>query len=241
MTGAVAQSGWTTRTTVRAKNSAVIPLVTCSFGLLRTDGAGLHPGVKERARSRLRAGRWLAVPSRSPGPADQMILTHMMHDVLERSAAIARRIFELLANLRERLAFPSHLMRRELPGRIARHSGGFEISRLVTDRTAQRRKAKAILAARDRRLMQTSAVALARAIAGRMAVHAARMGKHFGGFGEQGRRARCGLGDCAKAFRRPQTFSRRVRGGMRGNQHRQQRSDRQHSCCSPLRFHDGAR
>jgi len=68
MTGAVAQSGWTTRTTVRAKNSAVIPLVTCSFGLLRTDGAGLHPGVKERARSRLRAGRWRSPPGAQAQP-----------------------------------------------------------------------------------------------------------------------------------------------------------------------------
>src|SRR5690242_4553713 len=101
--------------------------------LIRADRAGLLPGVKQRARSRLRAGRWPAIPSGSPGPADQMILTDVMHDILERTAAIARGIFDLLTDLSERLALPAHLMRREMPARIARHAGGFEIGRLVAE------------------------------------------------------------------------------------------------------------
>ena len=51
--------------------------------LVQTDRTGLHPGVEERARSRLRAGRGLAIRSRSPGIANQMILTDVMHDILE--------------------------------------------------------------------------------------------------------------------------------------------------------------
>ena len=38
--------------------------------LIRANRAGLHPGVKERAGSRLRAGRGPTISSRSPGPAD---------------------------------------------------------------------------------------------------------------------------------------------------------------------------
>src|ERR1700757_128184 len=63
---------------------------------IRTDRTGLHPGVKECARLRLRAGRGLAVSSRSPGPADQRILAHVMDDVFEGAAAVAGRIFDLL-------------------------------------------------------------------------------------------------------------------------------------------------
>src|SRR5271166_1935831 len=107
-----------------------------------------------------------------------MILSHVMHDVFERAAAIARGIFDLRTDLPERLAFPGHLMRREMPARIAGHSGGFEIGRLVADRAAHRRQPEAVFAALDRRLMQTPDVALARAIAGGMAIHAARIGEH---------------------------------------------------------------
>ena len=80
----------------------------------------------------MRARRGCAIASRSPGPADQRIPAHMMHDVFERAAAVARRIFDLLADLRECLALPGHLMRRQMPGRIARYSRRFEIGRLVT-------------------------------------------------------------------------------------------------------------
>jgi hypothetical protein len=41
-------------------------------------------------------------------------------------------------------------------------------------------------AARDRRLMQPALVALARAVAGRMAVNAARMRQHLAELGEDG-------------------------------------------------------
>ena len=73
-----------------------------------------------------------------------------------------------------------------MPAWIARYSGGFEIGRLVTDRTAHRRQSKPVLAARDRRLMQPADIALPRPIAGRMAIHAAGMREHLAGFRERG-------------------------------------------------------
>src|SRR6516162_2907750 len=94
----------------------------------------------------MRARRGCAIASRSPGPADRRILAHMMHDVFERAAAVARRIFDLLADLRECLALPGHLMRRQMPGRIARYSRRFEIGRLVTDLAAHRRKSETVFA-----------------------------------------------------------------------------------------------
>jgi hypothetical protein len=182
---------------------------------IRTDRTGLRPGVKECARLRLRAGRGLAVSSRSPGPADQRILAHVMDDVFEGAAAIAGRIFDLLTNLRRRLALPTHLMRRQTPAWIARHSGAFEIGRLVADLATHRRKSKAVFAALDRRLMQTPDVALTRAIAGGMAVHTARMGQHFAGLGEQSCGARRRIADCVEAGNARETFRRTVRNGRR--------------------------
>ena len=85
---------------------------------------------------RLRAGRGPTIPSLSPGPADQMIFTDVMHDIFERATAIAGGIFDLFTDLSERLVLPAHLMRGEMPARIARHPGGLEIGRLVADRAA---------------------------------------------------------------------------------------------------------
>jgi hypothetical protein len=54
----------------------------------------------------------------------------------------------------------------------------------MTGRAAHGGQAKTVIATRDGRLMESAGVALARAILSRVAVHAARMRKHFGGLGE---------------------------------------------------------
>jgi hypothetical protein len=155
--------------------------------LVWTNCSSLHPFAEQRARLRLRTGSGLTAGTRRPGPTHQMIGADMLHNVIERAAAVARGILDLRANLPDRLAFPAHFARRQMPSRVAGHAAGIEIRLLMTDRTAQRRKAEAVFTANDRRLMRAAEIALARAIAGRMAVHAARMSEHSGGFGEQGR------------------------------------------------------
>jgi hypothetical protein len=113
-----------------------------------------------------------------------MIGADMTHDAVERPAAVERWILDLHADLRERLAYPSHFPRRKAPGNLAWHPPRFEIRPLMTDRTAHRRKAKTVAAARDRRLMELARVALARAIPGRVTIHATRMREYFGGLRE---------------------------------------------------------
>src|SRR5215471_12488194 len=160
--------------------------------LIWTNCSSLHPGVEQRTLLGLRAGSGLTPSARRPGPAYQMVATDMMYDVVGRAAAVARGILDLRADLPDRPAFPAHLARRQMPARSAGHAARVEIRLLMTDRTTHRRQAEAILAACDRRLMQAADVALTRTVAGRMAVHAPRMLQHFGGFGEEGRRPRCG-------------------------------------------------
>jgi hypothetical protein len=81
-------------------------------------------------------------------------------------------------------------------------------------------------AALDRRLMQPALVALARAVAGGMAVDAARIGQHFSEFGKDGGRPCVGIGNRGEAFRRGQ----RVRSGLRscvtGQQAQTERGER---------------
>ena len=111
-----------------------------------------------------------------------------------------------------------------MPDWIARHAAGVEIGVLVADRTAHGRRAETVFAAFDRRLMQPVqlTVALARAVAGRMAVHAARIAQHFADLGEQRRRARRGIADCRKAIRRREAVRRAVRRGVGGKLAQQQ-------------------
>src|SRR5674476_54807 len=84
-----------------------------------------------------------------------------------------------LTGERPELAFPGHFTRRQMPDRIARHPAGIEVGALVADRTAHRGEPEAIDAALDRWLMQAAFVALARAVARRMAAQAARAGQHL--------------------------------------------------------------
>jgi hypothetical protein len=172
--------------------------------------------------------RLAAEPGR-PSPADQRVAGHVRQDLLQRPAAVARRILDLRADLADRLILPSHLPGRQVPVRMARHAGGIEIRALVAGGAAHRRCAKAIGAAFDRRLMQSACFALERAIADRVAVHAARSHQHFAGFREQSRRPRRRVTDPGKALRRRQC-DRRPRGmdGRRRcqDQRCQQRSKR---------------
>lgn len=108
--------------------------------LIRTNRASFHPGGEQRAFLGSRTWSGLPVRAGRPGIADQMILTHVMHDLVERAAAVSRGIFDLRADLCERLAFPAHLARREMPARAAWHAGGSEIGRLVADRAAHCRQ-----------------------------------------------------------------------------------------------------
>lgn len=77
-----------------------------------TNGSRFHPGVKKRANLVLSAGRGLTAGAGGPSPADQMIGRDMVHDIFEGSAAIARGILDLRADLPNRLAFPAHITRR---------------------------------------------------------------------------------------------------------------------------------
>src|SRR5262245_64185853 len=100
----------------------------------------------------------------------------MLNERVHGTVSVARWILDLEANLAERFAFPSHFTRGEMPDRVAGHAGGIEVGLQVADRTAHRREAKSVSAALDRWLVEPRHVALARTVAGGMAVQTTRMG-----------------------------------------------------------------
>ena len=151
-------------------------------------------------------------PGPAPRPADQVILADMFHEGCERTIAVARGILDLGANLPDGLAFPGHFVGREVPDRIPGHCA--KVRRLMADRTTQRREAEAVCASEDRRLMWSRGVALARAIAGRMAIEAPRTGQHLAEFGEISCRPRLLIADRRKAFDAGEAVSRRIRNGF---------------------------
>src|SRR5437867_3544014 len=102
-----------------------------------------------------------------------------MDQLFRLAASIAGGVLDLRTDLGNRLAFPCHFARREMPFRMARHTAGFEVRVLMANRAAHRWKTVPVRTARDRRLMQPAQIALPRTIAGRMAVGAARMGQHL--------------------------------------------------------------
>src|SRR5258708_20105624 len=136
-----------------------------------------------------------------------------MDQVFDLPAAIMDGVLDLRADLGERLAFPRHLARRDMPFRVARYAAGLEVGFLVTDRTTHRLCTMTVNAALDGRLVQPALVTLARAVAGRVAVNTARMGQHLAKFGENGRRPPVPVRDPPKTFRPNQ----RVRGGLRSS------------------------
>jgi hypothetical protein len=71
-----------------------------------------------------------------------------------------------------------------MPIRVSRHAPRIEVGLLVAVRTTHGRQALTVGTALDRRLVRTALFSLARAIAGRMAVDAARMRQHLSELGE---------------------------------------------------------
>jgi hypothetical protein len=71
-----------------------------------------------------------------------------------------------------------------MPFRVARHAGGIKVGLLMADGTMHGRQAMTVGTPCDRRLVWTTVFALARAVAGWMAVDTARIGQHFAEFGE---------------------------------------------------------
>src|SRR6195256_5142856 len=156
--------------------------------LVRAYRPGFPPRLDERARFLLRAGSRSPAVSGRPSPTDQMVLADMLNERVDRPVSIARGILDLGADLAERLAFPCHFTRGEMPDRVARHAGRVEVGALMADWTAQGREPKAIGSTLDRRLVEPAHVALARTVAGGVTVQTARMRQHLAQLCEYRRR-----------------------------------------------------
>src|SRR5712691_2244166 len=74
----------------------------------RAGRAGIRPGAHDLAKARLRAWCRRAPVSGRPRPSDERILAKVMQQRRHVAIAVARAVFDLLADLPERAAFPCH-------------------------------------------------------------------------------------------------------------------------------------
>jgi len=151
--------------------------------------AGFYPELDEFAELGLSSRNRRPAGVRLPSPTDQFISRHVMHDLIQRPPAVARRVFKLFANRPKRLSHPSHLDRSRMPHRISRDMCSIEIRLAVARGASHAHRAKIIRAAGNGRLVRVTVVALERAITGGVAVRATWVLDDFSGLVEECQRA----------------------------------------------------
>ena len=162
-----------------------LPCEWKSFGNGR---AFLNPLAHFRGEFRVAEGWFRAAFGGIPARQHKRILGDVMDDFLERLAAVLFWVFQLAGEFSGTLALKdhSHVRGREMPLRMPwRHALTGKILVLVTVLALERVKAFAVRTALHVLEMRVAVFSLQRNIAGRMAIHAARM--HENGIsGEEG-------------------------------------------------------
>jgi pimeloyl-ACP methyl ester carboxylesterase len=128
----------------------------------------VHERVTLVVHERLAAGSGLATGARLPSPSHQVIASEMFVQQRQIAPAVAIAIFELSANLADRLALPRHLDGRHHPARMARNA---LIRRaLMQGEVAVGVAGHAGHVTQHERLVRMNVVFLRRAITSRMAI-----------------------------------------------------------------------
>src|SRR6266853_1933825 len=197
----------------------------------RTVRARCNPCLDELAKLLLGARRRNAPVPRLPRPGDEWILGHVLMDLREAVSAVARRILDLRADLRQRLALPCHRRGRQPPALIARDARDSlpvrrDVRFAVARSASQPRYAMAALPGVHRRHVRVQVVALRRLASHRVTVEASRALNHLAGLDEHCTRTRGVVVNAGEVFRGAQrSLLRRCLN----------RCSRKGSCQAPLR------
>ena len=144
---------------------------------------GLKPSVKELAEPLLIARRRLEMSGLTPPVGHEGIVGHVLTEFSQGLTAVALPVFDLSANLSQRLAFPGHLRWRQVPTRMAWHIA--EIVGVVTGDTKHPSRPHPARAPHHQRLMPRASLTLERTVGAGMAVDAPRVLEDLADFGEQ--------------------------------------------------------
>src|SRR5207249_7632979 len=102
-------------------------LLQASKGLGRWAGcASVCPCTHNLAEAGLRPWCRRTPDPRQPCPADEGVLAEMVQKRSQITVAVARAVFDLLADLPERAALPGHRERGQVPFRVAGNARGIE-------------------------------------------------------------------------------------------------------------------
>src|SRR5262245_30146437 len=140
----------------------------------------INPCLYRLTKQRLAAGGGFAAYAGLPSPCHQIVLREMIMQERQVTAAVPIEVFELSANLSDRLALPCHLDRRHHPAWMP---GNALVGRtLVQGKVPVGMAGHAGQITARQRHVRMKIVGLRWAIAHWMAVEAARMREHFGRF-----------------------------------------------------------
>lgn len=143
-----------------------------------------------------------------PAPADKLVVSHMIVNLLQGATPIFCRVFQGVGELLIIEPFPRHRERSQTPVRCAWHAIGL-IDILMAARTTHGGFPVIVRASHHQHVMASALVALPRKIRGRVAIDATRMSKHRGNFpkrrlrtrGVRGGRGRGGVGMAGESER----------------------------------------
>src|SRR4051795_6812897 len=170
--------------------------------LLRALRTAVDPSLNQLSGDLLGSGGGLAAFAWMPSPCDQIVLRNMLLQHCEIASPIACSVFELAAEIAERLAFPRHRQRSHAPAGMAGNAaiaGGLTKCDILfcVALGAGRAKTSGIVTPYYRPVIVMIS-ALQRMLAGGMTVHAARMRQHSSNLGEDRARALCSIGNRLK-------------------------------------------
>ena len=149
----------------------------CAHGTRRSFGS---PFLDFRKELMLRHGDWSAAVARRPTPEYERRV-HMLHNLLGRTMTVLLGIFEQFTELMVRQPLPDHRHRRrgQMPtGRSRRHVQAHEIVVLMTGAASDSIHSLSVSTA-NLHCVAMAIVTLTRKVSTGVAIHTARMAKHW--------------------------------------------------------------
>src|ERR1700749_4681537 len=106
------------RALYKAGKGKSLPWLTAIHRSDRTFGAAVDPGLYQFSRLFLSAGGGDATRAGIPGPADEVVLRDVFLQQRQRAAAVSLDVFQLTADVAERLVLPCHRQGSDTPARM---------------------------------------------------------------------------------------------------------------------------
>jgi hypothetical protein len=158
----------------------------------RTFRSRINPGLDQPSEQLLRSRSRLSPGSGMPSPSDKIVSSCVFVQQCERATAVTIRIFDLLADVVDRLFLPRHFDGSHSPPGVTGYAAigspvdEGKVTIRMTRATCKSWDAEAAVSPSDGRHVRVHIIALRWSVACRVAVHASRAPDHLCHFVENG-------------------------------------------------------